>query len=50
MLPHQNIYKYTWTAPDGKTHVQVYSIYDIPGEMTVILITTWWLQKLGKGW
>ena len=23
---------------------------DMPGELNVILITTWWLQKLGKDW
>jgi exonuclease III len=23
MLPHQNIHKYTWTSPDGKTHNQL---------------------------
>jgi len=28
--------------------IQVYSMYDLSGELTVILITIWWLQKLGK--
>jgi hypothetical protein len=23
MFPHQNIHKYTWTYPDGKTHNQI---------------------------
>jgi len=23
-------------------------MYDLSGELTVILITIWWLQKLGK--
>jgi len=30
--------------------VRVYSMYDIPGELTMILITAWWWQKPGKEW
>jgi len=25
-------------------------MYEVSGELTVILITIWWLQKLGKDW
>jgi hypothetical protein len=52
MFPHRNIRKCTWTPAGGKTHNQiyhiligdgipVYSIYDLSGELTVILITVW---------
>jgi len=23
LFPHRNIYKYTWTSPDGQTHYQI---------------------------
>jgi hypothetical protein len=55
VLPHQNMLKYTWTSPAGKTHNQIdhilidrrwhSSILDVhpSGELTVILIIIWWL-------
>ena len=59
MLLHQNIQKFTWTSTDGKMRnqiyhiligdgIQVYSTYNLSRELTVIRITIWWLQELGK--
>ena len=59
---HRSIHEFTWTSPDGKTHNRIEHILidrrwhssildvDLSGELTVILITIWWLQKLGKDW
>jgi len=61
MFLHRNIHKYTWTSPNGKIQkqiehiflqtgdgIRVHSMYDLFGELTAILTTNWWLQKLGK--
>jgi hypothetical protein len=62
MFPHQNIRKYTWNSPDGKTQYQIHHmltdrgwesrtlIYEVAVELTVIPNTVWWLQMFGKDW
>jgi hypothetical protein len=50
MFPYRNIRKYTWNSPDREIRngIGVCSMYDLSVELTVILITVWWLQKFGK--
>jgi len=37
MFPHRNIYKYTWTSPDGKTHNQTdHILIDRKGQSSVL--------------
>ena len=62
IFPHRKIHNYTWISPDGKTHSRIYHILvdrrqhscvldvDLSDELTVILITIWWLHKLRKDW
>jgi hypothetical protein len=62
MFLHHNIHKYTWMPPDGKTHIKltvfgytgggirVYLMFNHSGQLTVIMTTIWWWQKLGRGW
>ena len=48
-----------WTTRDGKKHnqsdhiligdgIHACSMCDLSGELTLILVTFWWLKKLGK--
>jgi hypothetical protein len=57
MFPNRNIQEYTWNSSDGLTNSHILidkrrlsSVFDMPflGELTVILITVWFLQKLRK--
>jgi len=63
MFSHRNLNKYTWTSPDRKTRkpnvhrmadrrwyssVLECAMYNLSGELTVILMTIWWLLYLGK--
>jgi hypothetical protein len=62
MFPQLNVHKYTWTSLDGRhtirlitygligDGIRLYSMYDLSWELTLILITIWWLQKLGRDW
>jgi hypothetical protein len=43
----QNQTDHVLVVRDG---IQIYSMYDLSEELTVIMITVWWWQKLGKGW
>jgi hypothetical protein len=52
MFPHRNIYKYTLTSPDGKTHDQIDHILldgrrhlNVSGQQIVIVTTIWWWQR-----
>jgi hypothetical protein len=57
MFPHRNSRKRTWTLAGGKTYNQIYHILidrrwhssvldvDLSGDLTLILITVWWLQN-----
>jgi hypothetical protein len=53
---HRNILKYTWTSPVGQSHDQIDQIlivywgYDLPEELTLILVTVRRLQKLRENW
>jgi hypothetical protein len=43
MLPHRNIYQFTWTSPEANTHNQIYHILMSArsGQQIVILTTIW---------
>jgi hypothetical protein len=62
VFPLRNIHKHTWISLMGRLttistihwqigdDIRVYSTCYLSGELTVILITIWWLKKLGKYW
>jgi hypothetical protein len=61
MFPHRNIHKFTWTPPDGNTHIrndpilirdgiQLYLTSELSWERSVVLTPVWWWQTLGRDW
>jgi hypothetical protein len=59
MFPHRNIYKYTWTSPDGKAHDQTdhilvdrrrhSNVLDVHSWQQIVIVTTiWWWGKLER--
>jgi len=62
MFPHRNIHKYTWTSPDGKTHIQIdHILINRRWHSAILEVRTfrvadcdtdhiWWWQKLEKDW
>jgi hypothetical protein len=43
MFPHRNVYKYTWTSPDGKTHNQIdHILVDRRRHLNVLDVRSFW--------